>query len=137
MPKSELEIIIAHKKVIEIMTGKKCSINLSMKEEDILKNLSLNEIQKGVEKYNYYSFPINSKNSCAELVRLRKIFSLLAMKAGFSAKKISGFLNFSHHSSALYNLREAKYLFENDSDFKKIYHQIQNDLFNAHNEKLI
>lgn len=121
MSKTVEEIAQAHKRTIEAYTGKSCTIIITDKEDAVLKKATLAELLTCVEKHNETIFAIGSDSIDRRVVKLRKIFCLLAAKAGYSAKKTGAFLNNRDHTTILYSLRTGRSLLSVDDGFKKLY----------------
>ena len=126
--KTQAEILAAHKKTIEVFTGHDCEIILTSKEDLLLKKASLATILFCCETANKTDYPVNSETVNREVVQLKKIFCIIASKAGFSAKKIGFFLGKKDHTGARYNLLTGKKLLEENPAFKKIYDKVQQDV---------
>jgi chromosomal replication initiation ATPase DnaA len=129
------QITEAHRKTIEVFTGKKCTIILHDREEEILKLVSLTEILLTVEKFNYTSFSLVTETVNRDVVKFRKIFCLLAAQCKYSARRIGTYLGKKDHSGILYNLRTGNDLLQTDEDFKHLFNTVKKDLL-QYGEKL-
>jgi chromosomal replication initiation ATPase DnaA len=129
------QITEAHRKTIEVFTGKKCTIILHDREEEILKLVSLTEILLTVERYNNTSFSLITETVNRDIVKLRKIFCLLAAQCKYSARRIGTYLGKNDHTGILYNLRTGKDLLQTDDSFKQLFSTIKKDLL-QYGEKL-
>ena len=125
--KTAAEIIQAHKRTIEVYTGQECTIILTDRVEASLKRLSLSEILLMCEKYNATAFTIDSKSRLGEVVDLRKMFCLLANKAGYSARKTAMYLS-TTHPAIMHLLREGERILSGDDNFKRLYNTVLSDL---------
>jgi hypothetical protein len=127
--KTEAEILEAHKTTIEALTGKKCVITLIDPTDQVLKWLTLDEIETVVQQYNVSkNATLRTNYGDERLTDLKKIFTLIASRAGFSAKKIGEHLQHPNHTLSLYNLREAKRLVGRQENFKNLYETILNNI---------
>lgn len=124
MAKTIDELTQAHKRTLEVFTGKHVQIILSDKQDELLKNKSLTEILLSVERYNPGTDSVVSPTVSREVVRLRKIFCLLANRAGYSAKKTGIFLDNRDHTTVTYNLRTGANLLNTDAKFQQLYNSI-------------
>lgn len=128
MAKTETEILDAHKRTIEVLTGKKCEITLVGKEEQILKEIPLNKMMIVVNGFSL--IPIVSKGSNADTVMYRKIFCLLAFH-GHTQRAIKNSLNI-HLDTVRYYLRNGKILLQNNNRFKQQYEQVKSTLLSGY-----
>lgn len=124
MSKTAAEIIEAHKRTIEVFTGKNCTIILTDRSAEQLRRKSLTDILLTAEKFNSASFSIVSEARIGEVIKLRKIFHLIAKKAGYSARQIGRFLNKNDHTLALHHIRTGKNLLQTDLKFKQLYEAV-------------
>lgn len=126
--KTENEIIAAHKQTIEVFTGKVCEIKLFDRNEFLLQGSTMPAILLAVERYNTSSYSILSDCSEGDTVKFRRVFYLLAHKAGHSANKIGSFLSKNTHTGALYNIRQGKRQLKTDKGFCALYTSILKDI---------
>lgn len=131
------DILVKYKKEIEEVTGKECVILLVEKIDKLLPLLSLEEIAEVIETH-IQTAPKDLKlpNRTRELVDLRKIYCLLAHKAGYSLREIGFFLNGRDHSTVIHNIEKAKDHLETEERFKNLFHWIQKDLINLYEDRL-
>jgi chromosomal replication initiator protein len=131
------EIILKYKKEIEEATGKECVILLVEKIDKLLPLLTLEEIATVVEKYIQSGLQdLKAINRNRDLVNLRKIYCLLAHKAGYSLREIGLFLNGRDHSTVIHNIEKAKDHLKTEQAFKNLFHWIQKDLVNVYENRL-
>lgn len=133
----EHDIVIKYKKEIEEVTGKECIILLVDKIDKLLPLLTQTEIAAVVEKQissGERNLKVISRNR--ELVNLRKIYCVLAHKAGFSLREIGEFLNGRDHSTVIHNIEKARDHIETEETFKNLFHWIQKDLINEYEDRL-
>lgn len=131
------EIIVKYKKAIEDATGKECIILLVDKIDKLLPLLTQEEIAAVVEKYiQTGKQDLKAINRSRDLVNLRKIYCLLAQKAGYSLREIGHFLNGRDHSTIIHNIEKAKDHLETEQEFKNLIHWIQKDLIDLYENRL-
>lgn len=130
MSKTVEEITAAHRRTIEVFTGMTCTIILTDKKEAVLKNTPLTEILLCAELHNDGSYAITARSAEPPTVKARKIFCLLASRAGFSSVKIAKFLGRKEHTGVLYLLKTGKHLLTTDDNFKKLYAAILHEIVN-------
>lgn len=122
MSKTATEIIQAHKRTIEAFTKQECTIILTDRVEATLKTRTLTDILLTCEKFNTGSYSINSKSRIREVVNLRKIFCLIAERAGYSARKTGMYLN-TTHDNIIYLKNEGKEQLKKE-EFKRLYNTV-------------
>lgn len=121
MPKTESEILEAHRTTIEALTGKRCNIKLISKEDELLKAMHLDQIRVGVE--TVFDCSIFSKKRKRELVLSRRSFCLFA-SLKHSQNEISDYLNFSY-DAIRHCLRNGRYQLKNDPEFIEQHTQVK------------
>ena len=115
------QLTAAHQRTIEALTGKKCQIILHDKQEMLLQNKKLTDILLHCESHNKGGFSIISKSREPETIKAKKLFCLIADKAGYSANKIGAFLGHKDHTLASYHIKKAKELLSKNKDFQQVY----------------
>lgn len=133
----ENDTILRYKQAIEESTGKKCIIFLVDKIDKLLPLLKQQEIAEAVEKYiRQQANGLKTKNRSRELVNLRKIYCILAQKAGYSLREIGIFLNGRDHTTIIHNIEKGKNHLETEQEFKALFNSIQKDLLNLYENRL-
>lgn len=135
--RDEQDTIQKYKQAIEDATGKECIILLVDKIDRLLPLLKQEEIAEIVEKYIRRGIPgLKARNRSRELVNLRKIYCILAQKAGYSLREIGLFLNGRDHTTIIHNIEKGKNHLETEQDFEILFNWIQKDLINQYESRL-
>jgi chromosomal replication initiation ATPase DnaA len=119
------------------MTGKACVVIVENKIDQLLRKLTIDDILGVVNRFKLPNMSnIEGISRKRELVDLRKIYSLLAKRAGYSLSTIGQGIGERDHTTIIYNIRKAKDLIDTDSSFKDLYFQVQNDLLREYEDRL-
>jgi chromosomal replication initiation ATPase DnaA len=125
-------VIAVHKQEIEKELGMKCIILLVEKIDELLPKLEQEEIASVIEKYipafRFGAHGLKQRTRNRELVDLRKIYCILAQKAGYSLREIGLFLNGRDHTTIIHNIEKGMNHLETEHKFKTLFHWIQKDL---------
>lgn len=119
------------------ITGKACVVIVESKIDLVLRKLTINDILEVVNRFKLPEMP-NIEGHCRkrELVDLRKIYSVLCKRAGYSLSAIGQGIGERDHTTIIYNISKAKDLIETDSSFKDLYFQVQNDILKEYEDRL-
>lgn len=114
MAKSEQEIIAAHVNTMQVMTGKKISVQVIDRDIEALNKASLLSISENLQKF----FGANIQHGCKDEETLfrKRCFIYISHISGKSFSKIGKFLT-ADRTGIAYNLKQTKIRITQDADF--------------------
>lgn len=133
------EVAIEMERTFRDRTGLRCFITVeggpefSMSGDDVLKRCSLDDILSVVN-----GFVVQEGWSVANRGRrrsdsdLRKIFCLMARKAGYPLKRIGDYLAGRDHTTVIHAVEQARAHIEREPEFKNLYNAVLARLVKAH-----
>ena len=133
----ELHLIQEFENRFRRITGKKCKVIIISFIDALLRKLTLPEILSTVELFRLPTIPsLRSVSRKRELVNLRKIYCLLAKKAGYTATSIGNEIGERDHTTVLYNINTAKHHLKNEVDFQNLYFEVQQKIIELYEDRL-